>query len=145
MKKFEFLKSFENFEYDKYQKINETGEWSKNVDLAYALSHQELDGEDEEVSLILHMNNLLESLKDILKDKKINFEIEDIKGFDKYQGCYANVIIYNDNYIIWFDQKNEADDILWIEDFPINNTSNENTNPGFSGTISDIAEVIEEL
>ena len=70
-----------------------------------------------------------------------HFSIKDIHMFDKYQGPYAFVLINEKQYRIWTTQK----DGLWIEDYPIDNTSNrgENLNPGFDGTWLEIVEVIE--
>lgn len=69
------------------------------------------------------------------------FEIEDIRLFDKYQGPYAVVRINGVSYKIW----TISDDNLFIQDYPINNTSEDDdlSAPGFIGqTEDDIIDVI---
>jgi len=67
------------------------------------------------------------------------FKIIDILLFDKYQGTYAFVSINDKMYKIWIIE----DDKLWIEDYPIDNTSEQGNQPGFEGTWEEITDVIE--
>lgn len=124
------LKLFENF-----KKINETGEWEWNIDLDYVNDNP--DADDEFSLTIKHMRDNIQTIKDGL-DNPDRFILKDIKGFDKYQGAYAMVLIDNVTYKIW-----QIDDrFFWIEDYEVDNTSARGNNPGFEGTIE---EIISEL
>lgn len=68
--------------------------------------------------------------------------LSEIRGFDKYQGCYANVTILDKRYKIWFG---EHENLLWIENFVVDNTSDAENSAGYLGTVESIAKVINEL
>lgn len=129
--------------YLKKFKLFETGEWSSYIDLDYVLENPDCD--EEECNWIKQLLKQLEVIKDDLNNKDI-FQIIDIKGFDMYQGPYASVKIFNKSYTIY--QTGDYGDLLWIEYFPVDNTSEEGGNPGFqgyAGQISDLLNQIDEL
>ncbi len=97
--------------------LKETGEWA----------------DDEEG---LAEKQYLRDLIKPIEDKIDFFELIDIVGFDKYSGPYALVKILDKEYKIW----TSTEDLLWIEDFPIDNTSKEGLNPGFLGTPQEIID-----
>ena len=66
------------------------------------------------------------------------------KGYDKYQGPFADVSIGGDNYTIWeFLDEQTYERFLWIEGFKINNMDSDQI-PGFKGTIKQLSEAILE-
>jgi len=101
--------------------INETGEW---------------DDYDEELQL--WKESLKNDVIEISNKTEGKLKLFDVRGFDKYQGPYAIVEINNKNYNIW----TQENDMLWIEDFPIDNTSNVGHRSGFIGSKIDIIEMI---
>lgn len=135
-----YLKMFDNFSEDikNTQHINETGEWDRDIDWEYVKNNP--DDEDEFASWIRALEQSINNINDLLDDSH-KIEIIDIKGFDKYQGPYANVKIMDNYYTIWTMEN----DTLWIEDFVIDNTSEEGLRPGFHGTVDTIASTIETL
>lgn len=103
------------------EKLNETGEWDES--------------DDEMVSWKEHLYNSLKLISQYTEDK---FSIIDVRGFDKYQGPYGLVKINGKNYKIWTTD----DDLLWIEDYPVDNTSSEGESTGFKGNVDDIINLI---
>lgn len=102
--------------------LNETGEWS----------------DDEEGSAwIESLREELEMVQNMLAPG-LYFIIKEIKGFDKYQGPYAIIEINGDKYKVWTQENNE----LWIEDFPLDNTSSEGSRKGFMGNSAEVADAI---
>lgn len=89
------------YEKRKIKKLNETGEWPKGLDWQYVKDTPDSGREEEEYYWIKSLEEDLNLIKKRLKYKNINFEIVDIRGFDKYQGPYADVIIENDRYEFW--------------------------------------------
>ena len=99
--------------------LKETGEWVNDEEgLAWIKS---LEDEVKKIENEVHF-----------------FEVIDVKGFDKYQGPYAVVGILGKGYYIWTTE----DNLLWIEDFPIDNTSGHETSKGFSGTAKEIIDML---
>ena len=94
-----YLKMFDNFSEDikNTQHINETGEWDRDIDWEYVKNNP--DDEDEFASWIRALEQSINSINDLLDDSH-KIEIIDIKGFDKYQGPYANVKIMDNYYTI---------------------------------------------
>ena len=125
--------------YIKEFRLFESGEWNRDVDWEYAKEHP--DQHIEEVALI---NDLSRKVKEIIKylDDESILKLNDIKGFDMYSGCYAKVSIFGRYYKIWMD---EVYGVLWIEDFPIDNTSDDDRRPGFSGYSDEIAELLNDI
>jgi hypothetical protein len=105
------------------EKLNETGEWDES--------------DDEMVSWKEHLYNSLKLISQYTEDK---FSIIDVKGFDKYRGPYGLVKINGKNYKIWTTD----DDLLWIEDYPVDNTSSEGESAGFKGNVDDIINLIND-
>ena len=97
--------------------LKETGEW---VD------------DDEGIAWKKHLRDLISPIED-----KIDFfQLIDIKGFDKYHGPYAIVKILDKKYEICLS----TEGLLWIKNFPIDNTSDDNNMPGFLGTPKEIID-----
>ena len=120
-------------------KINETGEWASDVDLEYV--HQNPDDDSEEASWIKSMESIINQIISGVKDGGFNIELIDIKGFDKYQGPYAIVKIEGKDFKFWGVKEYE----LYIEDFPIDNQTEDGNNAGFVGNVSDIIDTIIQL
>lgn len=118
--------------------IFETGEWNHNIDWEYVKNNP--DDDSEEAGWIKGLEELLLVITDNLNNSEI-FEIIDIKGFDMYQGPYAIVNIFNKRYQIWGTEEN----ILWIKNFPIDNTSSKESNPGFEGYPEEISDLLNEI
>ena len=103
--------------------LKETGEWDEN---------------DSE------MQDWLESLRQEVEKIENAFpekvKLNSIRGFDKYQGPYAIVKIGDGNHKIWTAENYPY---LWIEDFPIDNTSDKDNNAGFMGTSENIIDMLK--
>src|ERR1035437_4416734 len=131
IKKIMLLKEEEKVIRRKLAGLNETGEWS----------------DDEEG--IAQKDELRKNLEDVksMINPGVHFEITSINGFDKYQGAYANIAIHNadtnvlNRYRVWAIQEGYW---LWIENFPIDNTSKKGQKPGFEGTTVEIADAINK-
>jgi len=104
--------------------INETGEWN---------------GDAEDMQMIRSLKINLEMVRDNL-NPGLTMEIGEIKGFDKYQGPYADIKINGEPFTAWLIDG----DMLWIEDFPIDNTSGEGKRAGFEGFPHDVAIAINK-
>lgn len=111
--------------FEKFKKINETGEWDES------------EGKEWKKAL----KKILKEVKEYINDD-VEFTILNIKGFDMYQGPYANIKINDSNFTVWMC---EYEDNIWIEDFPIDNMSDENTVEGFMGSAGDVADVINKI
>lgn len=121
----------------KTYKIFETGEWSRDIDWQFVKDNP--DNDSEESNYIKQMEKDLNNIKEQIDDEgEINFEIIDIKGFDLYQGPCATIKINDDKYNVWPNDEGT----LWVEDFPIDNCSEQGLNPGFDGYEDDIAKAI---
>lgn len=130
----EFKKSLENKNF-KIKKINETGEWPKDLDWLYVKNHPE--DEEQESNWIRRLADDLEYIIDEVQP--INMEIVDIQGFDLYQGPYAIINIEGKQFKVWTTGYYE----LFIEDFPVDNTSEEGLNPGFQGEKEMVIDAIK--
>ena len=119
-------------------KLFETGEWSRDVNWQFVKDHP--DDNSEEAVYIKNFFNDLKILIKRLNNKDI-FKILDIRGLDMYQGPYATVRIFNRTYKMW----NTQEDDLWIENFPIDNTSEEGKLPGFQESKYQIAELLNDI
>ena len=124
--------------YIKKFKLFETGEWNRYIDWDYVKENP--DDDSEEANWIKMLNTRLEHIIDNLDDSTI-FEIIDIKGFDMYQGPYAIVKIFDKNYRILIIDNT----VLWIDNFPVDNTSSYDTNPGFQGRALSISKLLNEI
>lgn len=102
------------------KELNETGEWS----------------DDEEG--IAWKESLRHAMNFISKKTNGKMNVIDVRGFDKYQGPYAIVSINDKKYQVW----NTDNNLFWIENFPVDNTSEKGLNSGFEGTMEDIINVI---
>lgn len=97
-----------------------TGEWS---------------GDEEDQGW---MSNLRDAVEQIEAEVP-GFKLVDVCPFDKYQGPYAEVTYQGHEYNVWTD---ESDDMLWIDGYPLDNTSGPNTTAGLRGTVDFIIEVL---
>jgi hypothetical protein len=95
--------------------------------------------DDEECLWAKSLQDTLETIIEKIPDR---FNIRDIKLFDKYQGPYAEVQIDKLRFKVWTVDE-AMGHLLWIDDYPIDNTSSDGENPGFKGTWSEIVDVIE--
>lgn len=102
--------------------LRETGEW-----------------DDNDEGLSLWKEALQNTVEKIEKGSGGKLVLNDVKGFDKYQGPYAEVTIDGKNYNIW--TVGEADG-LWIEEFPVDNTSQQGMRSGFEGDADDIIDML---
>lgn len=104
-------------------KLNETGEWSNDEDN------------------ITWMDALKSDVKTIEQKTDGKLQLIDVKGFDKYQGPYAIVKINGRDYKIWTIGEG-GENLLWIEDYPVDNTSSEDMNAGFMGNVNTIIDML---
>lgn len=118
--------------------LYEAGEWSSDIDWQYVKDNP--DDTSQEAALIRSLEDSLNYIKNELDNPEI-FIIKDIRGFDMYQGPYAMVKIFDRTYKVWIT---DADD-LWIDDFPIDNCSDEGKKPGYEGMIYDIADMLNDI
>jgi len=125
--------------FEEYNMVNETGEWSSGVDWDYVKENP--DDDEECASWIRHLEKELLNIKELLNDEN-DLEIEDIEGFDMYQGPYAYVTIKGDRYKVWTIGEGEN---LWIENFIVDNTSGDGKRAGFEGSFDEIANEINKL
>lgn len=105
--------------------LKETGEW---------------DESDE--SMTLWKSNLEDSVRRIEDETNGKLKFVSVHGFDAYQGPYAIANIEGKNYKIWTMNEDGVSDELWIEGYKVDNTSGENSNPGFRGTSYEITEML---
>ncbi len=108
------------------RKLKETGEWS---------------GDEEDRAW---MDALQAAVLGISAEVP-EFQFLSVHGFDKYQGPYARVSWRGATYNVWTLGDYDGDDRLWIEDFPVDNTSSGGNLPGFSGTWDEIADMLLSL
>jgi hypothetical protein len=135
-----YLKEFDKFnESISTDKLNETGEWPRDIDWDYVKDNP--DDVDEYTSRIKGMADAMENLKDYLPDG-FPFELKDVVGFDNYQGAYAIVVINGSTYSVWEASEEGFGDIFWIDGYKMDNTSGEGKKAGFQGTIDEIAEAL---
>jgi len=128
--------------YLKKYKIFETGEWASDVDWQFVKDNP--DDDSEEAGYIRQMERSLTYIKNRLDTEgEIQFEIKNIRGIDLYQGPYATVTINKERFDIYYGDV-DGESFLWIEDFPIDNMSEEDMVPGFHGSNDDIVEGIIE-
>jgi hypothetical protein len=120
--------------YIKKYKLFETGEWDSSIDLEYVLENP--DDDCEECNWIKALHELLIDIDNEINDENV-FSIDDIKGFDMYQGPYAKVYIFDKIYSLW--QLDEY--MLYIEDFPIRNVESN----GFTGDTYDISLLLKDI
>lgn len=97
---------------------------------------------DEECLTAQFLEQVLNTMSDKLNIGS-NFEIKDIRLFDKYQGPYAVVNIFGKSFKIWMLNEHGYDE-LYIENFPINNMS-EDDNPGYRASPEKIIDMIIDL
>lgn len=120
----------------KKYKIFETGEWARDVDWQFVKDNP--DDDSEEANYIKIMEKYLNEIKEQVDNEDgIEFEIINIKGIDLYQGAVGSININKNIYKIFFSEEN-----LWIENFPIDNTSKNGELAGFEGCIDEIVEAI---
>ena len=119
-------------------KLFETGEWSRDVNWQFVKDNP--DNRSEEANWIRSFESKLRTIIHHLENPDI-FKIIDINGRDMSQGPYATVKIFNRTYKMWTTQ----DDDLWIENFPIDNTSEEEKLPGFEETPYGIVRLLNDI
>ena len=61
-----------------------------------------------------------------------------------YQGPYATVDIKGTTYKVW-TVGDGGENQLWIEDFPVDNTSEHGLRAGFQGNAFEVAEAINGI
>jgi len=105
------------------KEINDTGEW-----------------EDPDAEMVAWRDSMEETIKEIESLTNGKLKLIGIRGFDKYQGPIASVMINGVPYKIWTVDNN----MLWIEDFPFDNTSGRGLNSGFEGSVEEIADAVEQ-
>jgi len=108
-------------------RINETGEWI---------------GDEDDVAW---MEALKSEVQKIESETGGKLKLIDVRGFDKYQGPYAIVDINGRKFKIWTVGQEGEPDLLWIENYPIDNTSQEGANAGFMGTSGIIADMLNGI
>ncbi len=133
-----FVKKFQDF-LNENNKLNETGEWDRRIDWDFVKNNP--DYEDEFSGRIKYMEEEINNVQSELSPI-IPFVIQDIRGFDNYQGAYAMVLIDDKVFKFWEGGEGE-NGILYVEKFPIDNCKVRNLNPGFEGNASDVADAIE--
>ena len=116
-----FMKYIENARSQTNSNLNETGEWS--------------DDEDD-IAWKKSLRNEIEQISDETHEK---LKLIDVRGFDKYQGPYAIVDIDGKRYKVWTMEEQGQ---LWIEGYPVDNTSGEGTKAGFQGNAFDIIKML---
>jgi hypothetical protein len=104
-------------------KLNETGEWANDED---------------DLAWIEMLKSEVQKIESATNGK---LELIDVRGFDKYQGPYAQVKINGRNYRIWTAGEGDYP-LLWIDNYPVDNTSAEGMNPGYAGTPEMIIELL---
>ncbi len=110
--------------------LNETGEW--------------IDDEDD----LAWKEALRSEVGRIEAETNGKLKLLDVRGFDKYQGPYAIVEIEGRRYKIWttggFSFDGDGNNLLWIENYPVDNTSSEDMNAGFMGTTEAIIDMLNK-
>lgn len=125
--KFPGGKSFKKKAKNESFMLNETGEW---------------EDDEEGIAWKQHLKNTMQKAIDMSGVKGI--EIEFVKGFDKYQGPYGMLKMPNGKrYKFWQSDYPGLEDGIWIENFPINNSSEEGMLPGFMGDVYSVSEALE--
>ena len=104
------------------KEINETGEW-----------------DDSDADMVAWKDSMEEVIKEIEGSTNGKLQLIGIRGFDKYQGPIASVMINGVPYKIF-----NTNNMLWIENFPIDNTSIKGNRPGFEGSVEEIADAVEQ-
>ena len=120
-----------------FRKINESGEWNFTFNWEYVKNNP--DCNNDECQIIKQLEQVVKDIIELIPDPS-KFILKDIRGFDMYQGAYAIVEIYGKKYKFW---RND-DNIYFIEDFPMSNTS-KNEKGGFLGNIYEISDIIENF
>lgn len=106
-------------------RLNETGEWI---------------GDEDDVAW---MEALKSEVQKIESETGGKLKLKDVRGFDKYQGPYAIVDIEGRIYRIWTVGSEYGNDMLWIENYPVDNTSQMGANAGFMGTTGAIVDMLK--
>jgi hypothetical protein len=106
--------------------LNETGEWA---------------GDEDDMAWIDALESEVQKIESETAGK---LKLIDVRGFDKYQGPYAVVNINGRNYKIWTIGSGHEPDLLWIENYPVDNTSEEGANAGFMGTSESISNMLNQ-
>ncbi len=130
------MKHIKNF------KLFEAGEWSKNVNWQFVKDNP--DDDSDEAIWIRSFEKMLNTIIEHLDDKNV-FIINDIRGFDMYQGPYAIVTIFGKKYKICEIIDDDPFPYLWIENFPIDNTSQDDKLPGFLGSEYEISKLLNDI
>ena len=126
-----------------FEEINQR--WNRNIDLKYVNEHP--DDKSEEADWIRILNSKLEEVIENLMDSGVRdpetFTIVNIEGQTFFnEGPIATVRIFGKEYeVIEVDYPNEPG--LKIEEFPVDNTSDEGYSEGFTGTEEEVAEMLK--
>ena len=128
--------------FKQFHKINETGEWDRSVTWEWVKENPEEAANDDQGSMILDLEEKLNMLESELAPPPagVTIEIVDIIGFDNYQGAYAWVKINDKKYKVWATDNGG----LWIENYPVDNTSEKGNRAGLEGFPHEIAEIIAD-
>jgi len=129
--------------YLKKFKLFETGEWSKEVNWQFVKDNP--DNDSIEANWIKSFEKQLQTIIDNLDNPKI-FKIINIRGIDTYQGPCATVKIFNKTYKVWpIQDENLPLEYIWIENFPIDNTSKDDKLPGYQDYTFGIADLLNDI
>lgn len=128
--------------YIKNFKLFETGEWPKGIDWQFVKDNPDDDSDESE--MIKSMEEKLNTIISELDNEDI-FTINDIRGFDLYQGAYASVTIFGRRFKIYEINEDIPSGDLWIENFPIDNTSEDDKLPGYQGSEYSIAKLLNDI
>ena len=107
-------------------RLIETGEWA---------------GDEDDIAWIDALKSEVQKIESETDGK---LKLVEVRGFDKYQGPYAIVDIEGRKYKIWTVGGEYDSDLLWIENYPIDNTSSEDMNAGFMGTTKTIINMLKQ-
>lgn len=100
--------------------------------------------DDEEYLTIEHLKKEIKKIISYLGKKEQNI-IDIIKFGYRDLGAYALVRIFGKTYKIWEIEDQLYGTNLWIENFPIDNTSQDYKLPGLEGPPTGIAKLLHEI
>ena len=90
------------------------------------------------------MYNTLMYIEEEIDDKS-RFQLKDVRLFDKYRGPYAMISVEGKTFKVWEEPTEYGDEGFWIDGFPIDNTSDGNSNPGYLGSSANILDLLQNL
>lgn len=122
-------------------KLFESGEWDSEIDLQYVLDNPNC--EEEECEYINAMKDDMTDIKNSLSDSSV-LDINDIVGIDLYQGVQALITAFGYDYKVSYIDEYESS-VMWIENFPVDNTSEDGLKAGFAGGEDEIVELFNDI